>query len=105
MATRCRKYLKILMHNVAGLGETSSFFLLIEVASQKRADRSLGTQSDTSRQMFLPGPDAGFETFSLPLSELSEISPMGLDMGPFMTGFDWERDFTDLNQAEVEIRP
>ena len=28
--------------------------------------------------------------FSLPLSELSDISPMGLDMGPFVTATEWD---------------
>lgn len=40
--------------------------------------------------MTLSGPDSEFNAFLDPLSDLSNVSPMGLDMGPFMGGIEWE---------------
>ena len=49
-----------------------------------------GANLDQSHHMLLPGPNTAFDPFSIPFSELSDISPIGLDMGPFMAGIEWE---------------
>ena len=45
-------------------------------------------QVDQSWQSLLQGQD--FDVFSLPFSEQSDMSPLGLDMGPLMAGVDLE---------------
>ena len=40
--------------------------------------------------MPVSGPDSAFDAYLDPLSDLPNVSPMGLDMGPFMAGIEWE---------------
>lgn len=43
--------------------------------------------------MFIPGEDSCFDTSSIPFLEVSDISLMGLDMGPFMPGSTFKEHF------------
>lgn len=58
-------------------------------AGQIVPDNQTGNEPDYM-QDFLPVTGQDFDVCSLPMSDLSDGFQMGLDMGPFMTGMDFD---------------
>lgn len=52
-----------------------------------------GAQSAELLDIFIPSEDMCFDTSSMPFPEVSDISLMGLDMGPFMPGSTFKEHF------------
>ena len=109
IARRCRKYLKKLLQVASAFSMHPS----TRLTGQQISDQAGSTGTPPYE---VPGTEQlarhrSVDGMALPISDLSELSPLDMDLGPFVAGTDWdiftqsmEQDFLRLPFQEETMQ-